>query len=457
MGAPVPKRHVVEVRRSRRGTIGLACALVLACRSPSSRARRDALGYLEQPSFRRAALRAALVNPRNAYARLRLDHYSTGRANDWDRLPEWNPASEPITAAELDRPGGAAVSPLSASAAPLPLPAATTPDATDDLALAALGRAAFSRYPAQLAPYLKVALASRAAAARYGLWVDDRRGVGGVVRARMGDGSVMLALTCASCHSARAGGATDATTGVVSDGVNNAALDLGAAIRDGSPPAGDTQGARNQAAWGPGRLDVTTMTGGEPARIPDLRPLRHQTHLHQDATLALRDRTTLAIRIETLIVTAHGQVLRPPRVVALALAQYLTTLADALPLLDAGRRASPRGEQVFDSACATCHAPPALSGPPVALEVIGTDPTLGRSAERGTGMYRVPSLRGVGQRTPLLHDGTVPTLEAMFDPARPTSAFAARLHGPGAVPGHLFGLNLDEPDRTALLAFLRAL
>jgi mono/diheme cytochrome c family protein len=429
--------------------------LTSACRGSSSRSRDDARAYLLDSAYRRAALRASLTNPNNAYARLRLDHYSTGHANDWDRLPEWNPAIDPIAAAELDRPSGASPSARSPAATPLSLPEPTSPAASDEVALAALGRVAFSRYPAQLASYLKVALTSRAAAARYGLWVDDQRGVGGIVRARMANGSTELALTCASCHAARTRG--QGGTEAITDGANNAALDLGAAIRDGSPRVESADLMRNLASWGPGRLDVTTQTGGEPARIPDLRPVRYLTHLHQDATLALRDRTTLAIRIETLIVTSHAQVLRPPRIIALALAQYLLTLADALPPLEAAENASPRGARIFDSTCASCHAPPELSGPPVALDVVGTDPVLGRSSERGTGMYRVPSLRGAGHRTPLLHDGTVATLDGLFDPTRPTAAFTGRLHGLGPVPGHRFGLALDESDRRALLAFLRAL
>jgi hypothetical protein len=79
------------------------------------------------------------------------------------------------------------------------------------------------------------------------------------------------------------------------------------------------------------------------------------------------------------------------------------------------------------------------------------------SADRGTGSYRVPSLHGVGSRGPLLHDGTVPSLEAMFDPARPTTAFASRLHGQGAVPGHSFGLDLADADRAALVDYLSRL
>jgi hypothetical protein len=86
--------------------------------------------------------------------------------------------------------------------------------------------------------------------------------------------------------------------------------------------------------------------------------------------------------------------------------------------------------------------------------VVGTDPTLGESLVRGTGNYRVPSLHGVGTRGPLLHDGTVPSLAAMFDPARVTAPYPSRLHGAGAIPGHPFGLSLDGDDRAALLAFL---
>jgi hypothetical protein len=48
-------------------------------------------------------------------------------------------------------------------------------------------------------------------------------------------------------------------------------------------------------------------------------------------------------------------------------------------------------------------------------------------------------------------------VEAMFDPARPTPAFAQRLRGSGAVPGHPFGLDLADGDRVALVAYLQAL
>jgi hypothetical protein len=404
--------------------------------------------YLQDPTSARASLVASLVNPANGYSQLRLAHYATGEAGDWDGLPEWNPPAERIAASELDGPGGAPTDRLGPNARSLLLPD-TTPS-EDNPALLALGAAAFFGYPMQIVPALRVALASRESAARYGLWVDASRGVGGLVRARMADGSVALAATCATCHAGRA------ADGTLSAGLPASTLDVGAAILayEGLPPslAGDAR-----ASWGPGRVDVTTDTGVEPVRIADLRAVRWLSYLQQDATVRARDVVALAIRIETLIITSSAATVRPPRVLALALATYVRSLASTLPPVDSANAASPRGAAVFAARCARCHEPPALSGPPVALDVVGTDPTFGLSADRGTGTYRVPSLHGVGDRGPLLHDGTVPCLEALFDPARQAASYPSRLHGQGAIPGHSFGLDLATADRDALVTFLRAL
>jgi mono/diheme cytochrome c family protein len=415
----------------------------------SSSAPSDPYPYLHSSSFRRSELALSLVYPANDYSQQRLAHYEAGGASDWSLLPEWNPAAEPIQAGELDAPDGASTSTLSPAAAPLALPDVSGP--LDDAMLLALGEVAFTRYPTQLAPSFAVALRSRAEATRYGLWVDDVRGVGGLVRARMADGSVRLSVTCATCHASRS------PAGVWSPGLANAALDVGAAILAWQGNLIDPATAQATGAWGPGRLDVTTMTGVEPARIPDLRPVAWLGYLQQDATVRATDVSMLAIRLETLVVTSNEQAVRPPRVVMLALAMYVRTLASTLPPPDAAATASPRGARLFASRCAGCHEPPALTGEPVPLAPIGTDPTLGLSPSRGTGAYRVPSLHGVGTRGPLLHDGTVPSVQAMFDPTRPTPAFTGKLHGSGAVPGHLFGLDLDDADRQALVTYVLSL
>ncbi|HTQ06900.1 MAG TPA: hypothetical protein VMI54_23745 [Polyangiaceae bacterium] len=433
---------------TRRVLLAFTSALLAACGSaapPSNEAEpSERTAYLTDASARRSELEASLVNPSNGYSTLRLEHYATGADGDWERLAEWNPAVAPIGSAEL---GVAAAATLADDASALALPA--DPVHATDGELLALGKAAFERYPVQLAPYFAVALASADAAGSYGLWLDDARGVGGLVRVQMADGSTSLAVTCSTCH------ASPGASGV-EDGLPNASLDLGAAlIASGTGLGGASVDAVK--AWGPGRLDVTTATGLEPVRISDLRPSRFLTYLQQDATLATRDVTTLAIRIETLAITSSGQVLRPPRVVAWALALYLETLADALPAESSARTASPQGAELFDAQCSSCHAAPGLTGPPVPLAVVGTDPTLGLSTDRGTGTYRVPSLHGVGTRGPLLHDASVASVDALFDPARPTPAFSGRLHGSGAVAGHPFGLDFTADERAALLAYLHAL
>jgi mono/diheme cytochrome c family protein len=409
---------------------------------------RAAADYLAGGAAARRAMAASLVTPTNEYAKQRLARYASGGPADWSRLREWNPPSEPIAATELDQPSGASRTALGPQAAPLTLP--RTIASLDDPALLELGRQAFQRYPTQLASYMRVALRSRAAAARYGLWVDPAAGVGGLVRSRMGDGSVALAVTCATCHTARS------ASGHLEPGVPNAALDIGRAILDAEGwPAGDASDPH--AAWGPGRLDVTTARGTEPARIPDLRPVRWLTHLHQDATIRGADPVTLAMRIETLIITSSNQTVRPPRLVALALAVYTRSLADGLPGPETAAAASSRGSALFADACAECHEPPGFTGPPVRLAKIGTDPVLGLSADRGTGAYRVPSLRGVGTRGPLLHDGTIPSVAALLDPARLSASFSQRLHGTGPVRGHTYGLTLPDPDRQALVAYVQNL
>jgi mono/diheme cytochrome c family protein len=395
--------------------------------------------YLTDRAYRRAELEASLVNPDNGYSQVRLQHYATEGSGSWDALPEWNPEVSKVTLDELS--GSADGGPPWRGAA-----LDTSEVRSDDeAALVALGRAAFQSYPAQLAPYLEVALGSPSAASQYGLWVDPSRGVGGLVRARMADGSTSLALTCSTCHAA------PRTTGV-EDGAPNSGLDIGRALVDGGQPGSVTPEAL--LSWGPGRLDVTTTAGGEPVRIADLRPVRWLGYLQADATVANRDRTSLSIRIETLVINSYGQVVRPPRIIALALAAYVNSLADHLPPLPS---ASARGRDIFDATCASCHTPPAMTGSPIALDAIGTDPVVGHSADRGTGAYRVPSLRGVGTRGPLLHDATLPSIAALLDPLRVTPGFADRLHGPGAVPGHEFGLELPDADRAALVDYLQAL
>jgi cytochrome c553 len=123
-----------------------------------------------------------------------------------------------------------------------------------------------------------------------------------------------------------------------------------------------------------------------------------------------------------------------------------------------------RGQTVFDrEACARCHTPPSYTNNQLlAVEEIGTDPNLTLRTRRGTGFYKVPSLRGVWRRGPFEHNGSVATLEDWFDPARLRNDYVPTgFKGYGvekrAVKGHPYGLSLSVEDRRALIAFLKTL
>jgi hypothetical protein len=81
---------------------------------------------------------------------------------------------------------------------------------------------------------------------------------------------------------------------------------------------------------------------------------------------------------------------------------------------------------------------------------------------RGTGYYKVPSLKGVWYRSMFGHSGWCATLEDWLDPRRvrddyvPTGfkPYGAKTY---AVKGHPFGLDLSAEDKKALIVFLNSL
>ena len=147
-----------------------------------------------------------------------------------------------------------------------------------------------------------------------------------------------------------------------------------------------------------------------------------------------------------------------------ALGRYLYSLRPP-PNPNRVTRIAEQGRRVFArEGCNACHTAPlytsnALTPAPgfvvpsehleryaVINRTVGTDPDLAMRTRKGTGYYKVPSLKGVWYRGPFQHAGVVKAIEDWFDPARPIST-----------PGHLFGLALTSRDRLALIAFLRTL
>ena len=140
-----------------------------------------------------------------------------------------------------------------------------------------------------------------------------------------------------------------------------------------------------------------------------------------------------------------------------------------------------RGQRVFQrEGCARCHTPPLYTNnkltlargfTPPAEELkeydilpvsVGTDASLALKTRRGTGFYKVPSLKGVWYRGMFPHDGSCATLEDWFHRQRTRRNYVPTgFKGSGVrtrpVEGHPFGLDLSPEDRTALIAFLKTL
>ncbi len=164
-----------------------------------------------------------------------------------------------------------------------------------------------------------------------------------------------------------------------------------------------------------------------------------------------------------------------------ALALWLYSLQPPVNPSNKADAVTARGEAVFRrEGCAGCHTPPLYTNnmltpvpgftPPaedrrkydVMPRSVGTDPTLALKTRRGTGYYKVPSLKGVWYRGPFEHNGSVATLEEWFDPNRlrddhvPTG-FKGHGVNARAVKGHEFGLRLPAAEKQALIAFLKTL
>lgn len=147
-------------------------------------------------------------------------------------------------------------------------------------------------------------------------------------------------------------------------------------------------------------------------------------------------------------------------------------------------RLAQQGRRVFESeGCAICHTPPLYTNnmlipvdgfiPPkddpatARLRVmkgvrLGTDPNLALKTRKGTGYYKVPSLKGLWYRGLIEHSGSIASLEEWFSRKRlrddyEPSGWKAPGRKTRAVPGHEFGLDLTADDKRALIAFLKTL
>ena len=231
-----------------------------------------------------------------------------------------------------------------------------------------------------------------------------------------------------------------------------------------------------------------------PAKVPDLIGIQDRkyidhtgTHLHRGigdlmryaALVSFADTTDFGSYRMLAPETKRFQT-RLPDASLYALALYIYSLEPPANPNPRDERAA-AGEKVFQrERCGACHTPPLYtnnrltlasgftppSDVPASLDVmrisVGTDPGLALKTRKGTGYYKVPSLKGVWYRGYYLHDGAVASLEELFDPDRLNET-----HRPGgwrppgaqtrAVRGHEFGLRLSAVERDQLVAYLRTL
>jgi mono/diheme cytochrome c family protein len=231
-----------------------------------------------------------------------------------------------------------------------------------------------------------------------------------------------------------------------------------------------------------------------PAKIPDLIGIKDRKYIDHTATHLHRGigdlmRYAALVSFADLVDFGPYHMLSPEtrRVQArlsdealYALALYIYSLKPP-PNPNPFDEKAKAGEKIFArEGCATCHTPPLYTNnkltlaegftspkdAPASLDImpmsVGTDPGLALNTRKGTGYYKVPSLKGVWYRGHYLHDGSAPSLEEMFDPDR-----LKETHKPGgwsppgaetrAIKGHEFGLRLSAEERAELIAFLRAL
>ncbi|HET6585636.1 MAG TPA: c-type cytochrome [Nannocystaceae bacterium] len=417
--------------------------------------------YFEDASYRRAVLESALTNHANTYSRDRLARY--GHADQaWEALPVWNPRAVPLTDAHVD--ALRRDEPLELGE-PAPLWDGVVPASEEEWR--ELGERVFFEWPLRGDEFIEHALRDEGFARANGLhrgYAGDRPGL---VAFRDVDGRTRVGFTCALCHAS-----VDAEAGIATAGAARRDLDYGAiriAYYQATGAPLDRELGDRMRRWGPGRADITGDDDEDPVAIPDLWQLHRLENLTQAGTIRLdpidaperaegrSDLVALAIRQETQIIQANRERIRPPRELAWALAMYVAELEPPRPIAELAPSPSPRGRVLFEEHCIGCHFGPTGSGPLVAAARVGTDRALADSHARGTGRFRPAPLVAVRGAAPYFHDGSVPTLADVLDPARLRSDYARGVRGPGPVEGHAFGTRLPPQDRAALVRYLETL
>ena len=118
-----------------------------------------------------------------------------------------------------------------------------------------------------------------------------------------------------------------------------------------------------------------------------------------------------------------------------------------------------RGLALFRSGatrCFECHTAPTFAGDTFrVIGVAGDDPGRAAVSDDGSpGAFKIPTLRNVALTAPYMHNGSLPTLEAVVDFY---AEGGGRRHGAENVDVFVSGFTLTEQEQADLVAFLYAL
>lgn len=270
---------------------------------------------------------------------------------------------------------------------------------------------------------------------------DGGRSVVGVVQV-----AGRYGVTCALCHT------QVERDGQRVDGAPARAYDQGLLLASClDQPIHHKSGNRNLDElmdYRPGRNDSTSDAVHNPTEIPSFFGLAVGRAVRWSG-----DTPTLEVQIDRNL-SEHSA----PRPVLRALASYLRALPlpRANPAAPGDQAAVAQGQALFQRECERCHSAPAwTSGAIIPVEELGTDRArVAAVLPNSTAGYKVPSLLRITRSAPYLHDGSVPTLERLLDPARCPPP------RPGQAPpceGHRYGHGLPPRSRAALVTYLRTL
>ena len=230
-------------------------------------------------------------------------------------------------------------------------------------------------------------------------------------------------------------------------------------------------------------------------RVPDLHLLRYSKYIDATGTHRLRGPEDIA-RYAAIVNTADPMDFGTHRFLSDSQRRVQYRFADDvlyaigvyLLSLEPPQNPNPppadlvaRGQAIFRrEKCESCHPPPDYTTGKLTLAegyepprnhpfwndihqvTVGTNPGLALKTRKGTGFYKIPSLRGLWYRPRLLHDASIVSLEELFDEARLGADYERKGWSPpgvtrGPVPGLEFLTKLPAEDKRALIAFLRSL